>query len=518
MMKKSTIYACLGASFFALSVHAQDEAKLDSMEMGSNYGNEVYYKFSDKTKSAQAVNDWHIGFTTGIFSQTVFINAGARVALTNVPNKTIEDFNEFTIVDTTGLATWESLYNDSITYSGAFDKKVMDEYSYGWGKYTGAPEHKVVGGPLYLLNFNTGTSPVVNHLFKIVIVELDKGKYTIRYQEISDVNATMQEKIVAASTYNTKDFVYFNLIDGQVKDRELKDWDIWTGYYHDQMGSTPNQRVNGVLHNPKYKVAKVDVGPGNQASHVYDGSAVSYIDNKKNVIGQYYKKVDYTDGSWSVTDSTVYYLKDKTTNEVWKWYPTKFESGATDSDGNPGTGKVVFMIQKIGVFYTPCEIKGDKEVCKGEKIQLTGTPAGQDWAVVPAGAATITPTGEVTGVTAGKTVTIEYKGGGCDGTAKHEVKIKDCSTSVGIDDLTTQFVDIYPNPASSQITLVFDSKASTADIVLKNQIGQVVFAENVNTTSGVYSQNIDLSSLTNGMYFVEIIQNGVPTVKTVVKN
>jgi len=512
-MKKSTIYACLGASLFALSVHAQNEAKLDSMEMGPSYGNEVYYKFSDKTKSPQPVNDWHIGFTTYMMSQTVFINTGASVALTNVPNKTIEDFNGFTISDTTGLASWESLYNDSITFGGAFDKKVMDEYPYGWGKYTGGPEHKVLGGPLYLLSFKTGTSPVVDHLFKIVIVELDKGKYTIRYQEISDANATSQEKIVEASTYTTKDLVYFNLIDGTVKDRELQDWDLWTGYYRDNMGGhgdippVPNQRVNGVIHSPKYEVAKVQVGPGNQASHVYDEDAVTYSD-KKNVIGQGYKGLN-SSFQWEITDSTVYYLKNKTTNEIWKWYPTKFESGS----GN-GTGKVVFMIQKLA---DPCEIKGDKEVCKGDTIKLTGTPSSGTWATTTATtiAKLDVTNGEVIGVDAGDMV-VTYSGSGCR-TAKHEVKIKDC-TALGIEDLSTQFVDIYPNPTNNNITVVFDSKASSADIILKNQVGQVIFVENANTNSGVYSHQIDLSALTNGMYFVEIIQNGIPTVKTVIKN
>jgi len=453
MMKRNTIYACVWSCLATFAIQAQDEAKLDSVQMGPGYGNEVYYKF-DGTKSEKPVADWHIGFTTSQFSQTVFVNVGAKVVVANVPDKKVEDFESFGIEDTTGFSNWDKLYNDSITFGGAFDQKVMEEFPYGWGKYTGAPAHKVVGGPLYLLNFTTGSGEdAVVHFVKVAIDELDKGTYTIRYAELKPTGTTTVTKKVEASTYSSKNLVFFNVLDGAVKDRELENWDLWAVQYHDKFGTaTTTQAVTGILHNPKYDVAKVEVGAGNQATHSDHASAT--FSGKKNVIGQHYKYINYQTLIWTVTDSTVYYLKDTTTKDVWKWYPTKFESGS----GQNGTGKTVFMIQKV---YT-----APQEPEEGD----------------------------------------------------NKDKDKDKTPNAGIEDLSTSFVDIYPNPVNNQMTIVFDSKATSADIILKNQLGQVVFIDQPNTNSGIYSQKIDMSALNSGMYFVEIIQNGIPTVKTVIKN
>ncbi|MDI9535712.1 MAG: T9SS type A sorting domain-containing protein, partial [Bacteroidota bacterium] len=56
---------------------------------------------------------------------------------------------------------------------------------------------------------------------------------------------------------------------------------------------------------------------------------------------------------------------------------------------------------------------------------------------------------------------------------------------------------VYPNPANDFVTV---ANAENANIVIVNMLGEVV--ANVNNASS--NQNIDISKLANGTYFVKV--------------
>ncbi len=65
---------------------------------------------------------------------------------------------------------------------------------------------------------------------------------------------------------------------------------------------------------------------------------------------------------------------------------------------------------------------------------------------------------------------------------------------------------VSPNPTSSSVTLSFENTTfETLNLDVINQLGQTVLKLNVNATSG--SINIDLSSLSNGLYTVKASNN-----------
>lgn len=422
-MKKFTLSAILLT--ISLGASAQ-QAVLDSVEMGNGYANEVYYKLSDGTKSPQAFADWHLGFSTGTMSSTIISNA-KNTTIKIWPNGTNDDFE--TAIDTTGYSSWPVMVNDSVDfYQGAFNQNI--DYTntmvyqgqtmlldYGWGAYNFAT-HIVTGDSIYLVK-------VGNDVFKLDIIKKQNGTYFFRFGNLDATTST--EIQVAGTNYNTKEFVFYNLTTNEIKDRELADWDLWAIQYHDWYnGMAADQVVTGILTNPKWEVAKVNVGTGNQSSHV-DYSSGNFIYNK-NAVGQGYKYMNQA-YQWVVYDDEVYYLRNED-GEVWKWYPTKF-MGA-------GYGRTVFYKQQIGFL--------------------------------------------------------------------------------GLEEQTIQFVDIYPNPAQDILTVVFDSKANNTEIIVRNQMGQVVSVESFNTTTGVAQQKLDISAFTNGVYFVEVNQNGFSTVKSIVKH
>lgn len=404
-----------------LSLNAQTAIQ-DSVEMGAGYANEVYYKLEDGQKLATPANNWHIGFKTDSYSATIISNAGlpspgmgeAAMAIYKYPNGTNADFET---VDTTGISNWTAVYDDSISFDmGAFNQGATGHPNYGWGNYNMA-NHQIVGNSVYVIKVETST-------YKIDFVKKALGTITFRYALVGETSGT-EVNIALNTTYPTKEFVFFNLETGEVVDKEMEDWDLWAVKYIDYYnGTIPNQSVTGILTNPKWKVAKINVGSESQESH-FDVSNGTFSTNK-NVIGQSYKAL--VNNVWQVTSDEVYYLQN-TNGDIWKWYPTKFVG--------IGAGKTVFMKEKMA--------------------------------------------------------------------------------TAGLESTGIQFVEIYPNPSSDAITIVFDSKGSNVDFIVRNQMGQIVLQETANTNSGVSQQKLNISALTNGMYFVEVNQNGNAKVQSIIK-
>ena len=84
------------------------------------------------------------------------------------------------------------------------------------------------------------------------------------------------------------------------------------------------------------------------------------------------------------------------------------------------------------------------------------------------------------------------------------------TSTVGIDNLS-QFINftIYPNPASTVATLNVEGIIGSNIIVeLYNLLGELVVSENYTTRSDYYSQDLDISSLNNGIYNVRLVING----------
>ncbi len=320
------IFSLLGLGATTMST-AQTAVK-DSVIMGQNYANEVYYTLDDGTQSSVNGDDWHLMFSTDIRSVGISSNA-KNSTVKKWPNGDNGDFS--IAIDTTGFSSWEELKNDPADYEvGAFNQNPSGSFNYGWGTYSPST-HKVTGDSIYLVTVGDSA------LYKVDVISLTQGVMTFRYA-LYDATDQGTEIDIDGANYNTKDFVFFNLVDGQVKDRELEGWDLWFLKYHDLYQGQSIEVVTGVLTNPKLEVAKVDVGSGNQATA--NNFFGSFFSNDKNVIGETYKSLNYNNFEWEVTDSLVYYIKDTASGNVWKWYPTKFVGQSE--------GKTVFMKEQVG--------------------------------------------------------------------------------------------------------------------------------------------------------------------------
>jgi hypothetical protein len=87
--------------------------------------------------------------------------------------------------------------------------------------------------------------------------------------------------------------------------------------------------------------------------------------------------------------------------------------------------------------------------------------------------------------------------------------------SVGVNEIsTTGNVLISPNPTSGLLNIVFISAPQNTTLELYNTVGALVMTQTVSTKNST----INLSDLSTGMYFVNVVKNGkIIIVKKVVK-
>ena len=77
---------------------------------------------------------------------------------------------------------------------------------------------------------------------------------------------------------------------------------------------------------------------------------------------------------------------------------------------------------------------------------------------------------------------------------------------VGVDnDLNLDVLNIYPNPANDQLNVfIEDEYTGKTELVLMNEIGMVVWSNSFNKTEMTYQAEINISDLSNGIYFLRI--------------
>lgn len=73
---------------------------------------------------------------------------------------------------------------------------------------------------------------------------------------------------------------------------------------------------------------------------------------------------------------------------------------------------------------------------------------------------------------------------------------------------------IYPNPTVNSFKIRSANRQSSMDVLLYDQVGKLIKSQ---TAIGV-DQDIDISQLSNGVYFIKIISEGQSTTKKIIKN
>jgi len=104
----------------------------------------------------------------------------------------------------------------------------------------------------------------------------------------------------------------------------------------------------------------------------------------------------------------------------------------------------------------------------------------------------------------------------CEGPVS-EIKSVKLYGGVGIGENSSVGIEIYPNPTTGKINLDITANGNiSANIKIYNVIGNIVYQEKDVKISGQLRKNIDLSSLSKGLYHFKIEGDGISVVKSFV--
>lgn len=335
----------------ANSAFAQFNPVADSVVLGANYADQVYYSLVTGDKTTAPINEWDVAFQANGITFGVWVNRGAGYKAYLVPNLDATDWGA--AVDTTGFSTWTALENGKNTWAdGAFNQNPTSQFDVGWGIYTGPPAHAVNGDSIYLIQYTDGS-------FKQFLIEnLNVNRYVFRFADLDGTN----EMVDSVSKNNDRNLSYYNLRTATELDREPSNsaWDLWFtyGFTADVVAGPPGTPLSvasgSVYTNRGIQSVQVSGLPNDSADYT-TATFDSVIFN----IGDSYRVRTM---GWEVPDSNVYFVKAKD-NEIYKLVFTAYEG--------QGTGKIVFEKTQM----TNNNTVGIDEITNATRVLLYPNPA-----------------------------------------------------------------------------------------------------------------------------------------------
>jgi len=224
--------------------------------------------------------------------------------------------------------------------------------------------------------------------------------------------------------------------------------------------------------------------------------------------------------AWEITPAIAGTMEGTTTTAV-------FNSSATYSgtvniivkgvnDCGEGTASPSFDITVSDPAAAPAKPAGTDTVNIASEpasdFTTTGVPSitSYAWSITPATAGTIAGTGLTATVTwdlsfRGPSAVIVVKGiDDCGAGLPSSGKTVIVKNTLGISNSNEFAADIYPNPNTGKFSIVLQGNEKNINIRIVNALGSLVYTENNVKVTGKFTQIIDLSTLSEGVYYLKI--------------
>ncbi len=290
--------------------------KTETISMGTNSSNDIYYSLETGVIGSEARNQWDIAFSTPLQSATVLINEGAGVEL-----YAIEDTSHWAEVPT--YTTLNQRFNDESDWnSGAFNQFNTGFPNYGWGTYhAGIPNHDVGGDSIYVIKLTDGT-------YKKFMIRVKLGvgsENIIRWADIDGTNEHIAR--ISTTPYSNKNLIHFSIVDNAIREIEPDNWDLLFTRYQTKIPAGPGTfmqyPVTGVLTRSGIETAKVT---GIHPDEATDASSAEGYESRADAIGSDWKERDPNNhANMYIVDSVSYFIQ-KEDGSVYQMYFTGYSS------------------------------------------------------------------------------------------------------------------------------------------------------------------------------------------------
>ncbi|MBE7443722.1 MAG: hypothetical protein HS119_14845, partial [Flavobacteriales bacterium] len=332
---KKLISTALIISTILLNLKAQPIS--DSTSMQASYTNQVFYSLDNGEISNVDNNNWSIAFSvsgTGAAGSAILLNE-ATSTLWAYPG----DKNQWSSFDTSNFNSWKRLLNTDTTWTnGAFNvyRGAAGTFDMGWGILNPSNNFWTFGDSLYLIKLSDDSYR------KLWIVSLKSGLWEFKYANVDGSN----EQVITfnKSTYPNRNFVYFDMINNQLIDREPNNnsWDL-TFVKHTDFVSPPGTyvSVSSVFSNKNVWSAKAH--EANYAAALISTTPQTAFNQRIDNIGREWKKFSSATG-WIVYDSIAYFIYDNDSTQFYRIIFTGF--------GGLGNGKTYFtkeLLTNVGI-------------------------------------------------------------------------------------------------------------------------------------------------------------------------
>jgi hypothetical protein len=231
----------------------------DSVNMGPNITNDVFYSLGNSTVKTEGSANWILALSTSMSTAGIWANhsAGVRVFRTG---KNVSQWNTITLADT----ALEQLFNPDTSWDyGALNAKSAAVYDYGWGTYN-TVTHNVNGDSIFIVAQG-------NNFYQIAIDSM-KGFTNDYYTRVAPVGSAMFTApyvFKKAPKYSNSNFIYVKAgpmgLSDTTREPANNTWDVlFTKYITkipDGAGGFVPYPVVGALSNRGTKTAKVTSVP-----------------------------------------------------------------------------------------------------------------------------------------------------------------------------------------------------------------------------------------------------------------
>ena len=325
---------------------------MDSVQMGTGYGNDIFYSMKNGTAKSESNTNWTLAFEMipggpvyhGVSVLANHVQGG--VSIYSIHQQGSTKFGSLTSADT---ATMTQLYNSDSSWDyGAFNENYdpTDMFSFGWGKYN-STNHNIYGDSVYLIKAGGVNYQMWIDFYKSY--PYDSIYYSFHIAKFDGSNRH-DDTIHRNPTYMDRNFAYYDIATNSFLDREPAQtvWDIlFTRYieYVSLGGPVQPYPVMGVLSNRFVAVADVrGVNPDTTVSYNKYTRTL-----KLNEIGSDWKAFNMTTFAYDI-DTTATFFVQTVDSAV---YQIKFTAFHSASDPN-ATGRVVFA-KRMWAF--PADVK-----------------------------------------------------------------------------------------------------------------------------------------------------------------